>query len=60
MNPRLPLALVLGITLVLTFVFIVVIPGVERGGWVEVLGVFAFIAIFAFGDRWLRRITRRR
>jgi hypothetical protein len=50
----------LGIALVLTIAFIVVIPGVERGGWAEIIGVFAFVGVFAIGDRWLRRIMRRR
>ena len=60
MNPRALLAIILGATLVLTLVFIVVIPGVERGGWIEIAGVMAFIAVFAVGDRWLRRLLRRR
>lgn len=60
MNPRALIAIVLGITLLLTLVFIVVIPGVERGGWLEVAGVLVFVAIFAGGDRWLRRLMRRR
>jgi hypothetical protein len=59
-NTRALLAIVLGITLVLTLVFIVVIPGVERGGWLEVLGVVGVVAVFAVGDRWIRRLTRRR
>ena len=60
MTTRALLALILGITLVLTLVFVVVVPGVQRGGWPEVIGVMLFVAVFAFGDRWLRRLTRRR
>jgi hypothetical protein len=54
------IAVILGVALVLTMVFVVVIPGVERGGWVEIAGVFGFVLVFAIGDRWLRRLTRRR
>jgi hypothetical protein len=53
------IAIALGVALVLTLVFVVVIPGVERGGWLEVAGVFGFVALFAIGDRWLRRLMRR-
>lgn len=60
MNSRVLIAIVLATTLVLTLVFIVIIPGVQRGGWLEIAGVFAFVAVFAIGDRWLRRLTRRR
>jgi hypothetical protein len=59
-NPRTLIAIVLGVTLLLTMIFIVVIPGVERGGWIEVAGVFGLVLLFAIGDRWLRRLTRRR
>ena len=60
MNGRVLLAVVLGLTLIATFVFIVVIPGVERGGWVEVIGVAVAVSAFAVVDRWLHRLTRRR
>jgi uncharacterized PurR-regulated membrane protein YhhQ (DUF165 family) len=59
-NPRTLLAVILAITLALTLLFIVVIPGVDRGGWTEIAGVFVFVAVFAVGDRWLRRFNRRR
>ncbi len=59
-NSRALLAVILGATLLATLVFVVVIPGVERGGWAEVLAVFAVIGAFAVADRWLRRFARRR
>lgn len=60
MNARALFAVIAGTALVATVVVIVVIPGVQRGGWIEVALVFAAIAAFALGDRLLRRLTRRR
>ena len=60
MHSRSLLALILGATLVATMIFIVVIPGVQRGGWLEVIAVFVVVAAFAVGDRWRRRFTRRK
>ncbi len=60
MNGRSLFALIAGTALVATLVVIVVIPGVQRGGWLEVVGVFAIIAALAIADRWLRRLIRRR
>ncbi len=42
------------------FIALVVIPGVQRGGWLEVAGVVAAIAAIAIFDRWFRRVSRRR
>ncbi len=53
-------SIVLGVALTVTVIAIVVVPGVQRGGWLEVIAVFAVIVVFAFADRWLRRLTRRR
>lgn len=47
----------------LTFVAIValvVVPGVQRGGWLEVAAVIGAIAAVAVLDRWFRRVARRR
>lgn len=60
MNARLLVPIILGATFVATLVFVVVIPGVERGGWGEVLSVFAVIGGLALADRWLRRLSRPR
>lgn len=58
MNSRVLLTVILGITAVLTLVFVIVIPGVERGGWAEVIGVIVFVILFAIADRWFRRARR--
>ena len=60
MNSRLLLTVVLGVTFVLTLVFIVIVPAIQRGGWLEVGGVLAFVALYAIADRWFRRAGRRR
>jgi hypothetical protein len=53
------MTLVLGLALFVTL-FIVIVPAVQRGGWPEVLGVLALIALYAVADRWFRRAGRRR
>lgn len=60
MTGRVLFALIAGIAVVVTLIVIVVIPGVQRGGWLEVAAVFAAVAAFALADRWLRRLMRRR
>ncbi len=59
MKSRALFAFVVGVVLISTLIVIVVIPGVERGGWLEVLAVLAAVVLFAVGDRWLRRFLRR-
>lgn len=60
MTGRVLFVLIAGIAIVVTLLVLVVIPGVQRGGWLEVGAVFAAVAVFAMADRWLRRLMRRR
>lgn len=47
-------------TLLALFIALVVVPGVQRGGWLELVGVGAVIAAIAVLERWFRRVSRRR
>lgn len=42
------------------FIALVVVPGVQRGGWLEIIGVALAIGAIAVFDRWFRRLSRRR
>ena len=45
---------VAGAILTLAFVLLVVIPGVQRGGWGEIAGIFAIVVAVLLFERWLR------
>jgi uncharacterized membrane protein required for colicin V production len=47
-----------GTILVLIFLALVVVPGVQRGGWGEVLGIIAIVLAVLLAERWLRSLGR--
>ncbi len=51
---RTAFAIAAGITLLVAFAYLVVLPGVSRGGWVEVIGVLALVGVAILVERWLR------
>lgn len=56
---RTAFAVVAGALLLFLFVYIVVLPGVTRGGWAEVIGVVALVGAIVLAERWLRQRARR-
>lgn len=53
-------AIVLFSLTLLAIVALVVVPGLQRGGWLEVAAVIGAVAAVAVFDRLFRRIARRR
>lgn len=58
MSGRTLFAIVAGSVLALALLLVVVIPGVERGGWGEIAGVLALIGAALVVERVLRRVGR--
>ena len=54
MSGRQAFVIVAGGVLALAFLLLVVIPGVQRGGWGEVVGIIALVITVLLFERWLR------
>lgn len=58
MNGRQAFILIASAAMLIIFVAIVIVPGVARGGVVEIIGVVGIIAAVLLFERWLRRAMR--
>jgi hypothetical protein len=57
-NARHAFVLIAAGVLLVTFVALVIVPGIARGGIGEILGVLGIVAAVLLFERWLRRATR--